>query len=248
MAIFGMLRVRNEERWIGRVIASILPCCDHVFVMDDKSTDRTVEICRSFSAVTVLESPFEGVNEARDKDWLLEYILRRGFVCEQQGDWVLAIDGDEQLSKAGPQQIKELCAHNGAPYCYSLKIVYLWDREDQWRVDGVYGKFNRPSLFKLINPSFRYKTTPWGNGANLHCSSTPTDFIGQSTVTDVALLHYGYLHREDRLNKHAYYNAIDPRNVGEDEYRHCVQGDVPEVPADARLKWAGPLTLVPWVE
>jgi hypothetical protein len=36
---------------------------------------------------------------------------------------------------------------------------------------------------------------------------------------------------------------MDPNNAFEDNYRHCVQGDVPEVPASAVLRHAGPLKL-----
>jgi hypothetical protein len=57
----------------------------------------------------------------------------------------------------------------------------------------------------------------------------------------VRLLHYGYLHKEDRVRKFHWYNKIDPNNAFEDQYRHMVIGDV--FPADSSFKWAGPLEL-----
>jgi hypothetical protein len=59
----------------------------------------------------------------------------------------------------------------------------------------------------------------------------------------VALLHYGYLHKEDRIQKYRWLISIDPHNEGEDFYQHCVQGDLPEFPADATYKHGGPLRL-----
>jgi glycosyltransferase involved in cell wall biosynthesis len=53
MRFVGMLRVKNEQRWIARVIESILPLCEYVYILDDHSTDGTPEICSSYDQVTV---------------------------------------------------------------------------------------------------------------------------------------------------------------------------------------------------
>lgn len=71
-----MLRVKNEARWISEVLQSIRPLCESIFVMDDHSTDNTVEICEAIPGVTVLRSPFDTFNEARDKNWLYQEIAR----------------------------------------------------------------------------------------------------------------------------------------------------------------------------
>src|SRR5437899_367770 len=84
----GVFRVKNEARWIERSVRSVLPVCDRVLVMDDHSTDDTAAICRSLG-VEVVESPFFDLNEARDKNWLLDQV---------KADWILMIDGDEVLA------------------------------------------------------------------------------------------------------------------------------------------------------
>jgi hypothetical protein len=67
----AMLRIRNEERWIQEVIRSTFHLCDRVFVLDDHSTDQTRSLARSVDPrVTVFDSPFKGLNESRDKNWL----------------------------------------------------------------------------------------------------------------------------------------------------------------------------------
>lgn len=101
----AMLRIRNEERWIAEVIESVMPLCDRIFIMDDHSTDGTLEVCLRYPKVTVFCSPFEGLNEARDKNWLLDQIMRE---CE--ASWVLCIDGDEVLERNGPDIIRETIA------------------------------------------------------------------------------------------------------------------------------------------
>lgn len=270
----GMTRIRNEQSHIARCINSIIPLCDVVFVMDDHSTDKTREIVMGLPKTVYLQSPFYGLDESRDKNWLLETIIRTLPAVELNEDspyWVLCIDGDEALEiPLGPELLR--AETMPMSLAYSFKILYLWGDEQTVRTDGVYANFRRPSLFRLINPAFKFKTTP--NGGNLHCSSIPQEFLGhakvhgrntiddEGTVTfrDTCLLHYGYMEKAERARKFAWYNTVDPRNEVEDCYRHMIQGDGPvlvqdadddigvaavayEIGAGDRLKWAGPMKL-----
>src|SRR5262249_20458236 len=74
----GVLRIKNESAFIHEVLSRALRLCRHVLVFDDHSTDNTVAICESFGdAVTIFQSPFQGLDEARDKNFLLENIAQR---------------------------------------------------------------------------------------------------------------------------------------------------------------------------
>jgi hypothetical protein len=107
------------------------------------------------------------------------------------------------------------------------------------RVDRWYREFRRPSLFRLTSRDLTFRRTD--HGGNFHCSSAPAQLLSQITPIPVRLLHYGYLHRQDRVRKFLFYNAVDPHNILEDEYRHMVIGDL--YPADSAFRWAGPLQL-----
>lgn len=246
MQFHGFLRVRNEARWIERVIASIQPLCNRVFVFDDKSSDDTPNICERMGC-KVFRSHFDGVNEARDKNYLLERVWaevnpqRRGTDSEH---WLIAIDGDEELEPKGPAKIREIAAR-GDVHAFTMNIVYLWDRPDQIRKDGIYGTFHRGSAFRMVSPlhGFGHPKKRFREMANFHCGSVPHELINQTVKTDIRLLHYGYMERADRVRKYHWYNELDPGNRQEDCYRHTVQGDIPEVPAEARLLHAGPLEL-----
>jgi glycosyltransferase involved in cell wall biosynthesis len=230
--IAGMLRVKNEARWIEAVLSAALEACNHVFVMDDSSTDDTVSICRQFRArVTVLPSPFKGLDEARDKNWLLGRILALG-----APGWILAIDGDEQLRN--PEAILKAIL-SGASECYALQVLYLWDRRDQMRTDGVYGRFWRPSLFR-VRPGDSFPTTR--NGGNFHCGNVPKEF-SSSVRSEAQLLHFGYMEAEDRRRKFDWYNQQDPNNETEQRYLHVIQGDAGGPAVQLTLRHAGPLTL-----
>jgi glycosyltransferase involved in cell wall biosynthesis len=241
MKFWGVMRIKNEARWIGRVIEAQLPLVEKLYIFDDHSGDETLEICSSYEKVQVFRSPFDDLDESRDKQWLLDQLISDLPWAEINADsphWVLALDGDEILDRDGPRRLPEIVEQMRSNV-YSVRILYLWDEYDRIRIDGVYRQFHRPSVFRLINPNFRYISTPFGSGANLHCSSIPQEYLGHAVPCSVNVLHLGYMLREDRLRKYEWYNRIDPRNEGEDEYRHMVIGDL--FPEWVHLKHAGPL-------
>ena len=229
--IVGALRVKNEARWLARVLESIEPLCDDCFVFDDHSTDGTPEIARQFGA-NVIESAFDGLDEGRDKDCMLDAVL-----SAYREPWVLCIDGDEILAPGGAETLRGNI-ESGAAGVWALHVRYLWDSETQWRTDGVYGKFSRPSLFHA-RAGQRFQRT--SAGGNFHCGNVPTWVHGKSAQSEAALLHLGYMLREDRVRKYEWYNRIDGKNALEDGYRHMVVGDV--FPAHSVFRYGGPLKL-----
>lgn len=229
MSVVGLLRVQNEARWIERVVRAMLPLCESVLVMDDHSTDATPEICAAIDRVRVLPSPFGGLDEARDKNWLLDQA--------RDAEWVLMIDGDELLAPEAVEALR-VAMTGGAP-CLAPRVLYLWDREDQVRVDGVYGRFRRPSLFRPGAHRFVDDGPP-----NFHCGNAPLALQRQAELVEGArLLHFGYLERADRLRKYDWYRQRDGANPNEDGYRHMVIGDV--FPPESVFRHGGPLDVVP---
>jgi hypothetical protein len=173
------------------------------------------------------------VDESRDKNYLLQQVEVTG------AHWCLCIDGDEILEPAGPGIIKSQ-VESGRGDSFALRIVFLWNSPDTVRLDGVYGSFHRPSIFRL-HTGARFPVT--GNGGHFHCGNVPAGMQASPEASEACLFHLGYMRRADRLMKYGWYNATDPNNEGEDRYRHMVQGDLHEVPAHLKLKHAGPLRL-----
>lgn len=223
------------------------PACASILVFDDHSIDDTPEICERLGAV-VFRSTFTELDERADKDWLLQRVYEsipaehHHFTLGNPASpyWSLCLDGDEELTPESIDLLRQ-AAESNAAHSYSVRILYAWDSVDQVRVDGVYGQFRRPSLFRLMNQSFRFQSTPWGG--NLHCSSIPQELIGGSKPCDAAVLHFGYIDAELRKRKYEWYTRVDPNNPAEDFYRHLIQGDPGGWPANARLKHGGPLRL-----
>jgi glycosyltransferase involved in cell wall biosynthesis len=229
--IYAMLRIKNEGRWIRRVLESIDSLCERIVILDDHSEDDTAAICRSFDKVEILESPFKGLNETRDKNFLLEKIEK----IASPSDYVLAIDGDEELAEDSRSEVGFI-AMAGQADVYRFQVLYLWDGPDRVRIDGVYGNFRRGSMFRHVR-GMRFASS---NGGGFHCGNVPG--LRPAADCDARLLHWGYAYRDDRLRKFRWYNAPDKQPIPavEDGYRHMVIGDL--LPPETITKWAGPLT------
>lgn len=254
----AMLRIKNEARWIGDVLSALAPICAKMFILDDHSTDETAAICAGFDQAVVIPSPFQGLNESRDKSWLFDRLMEQ---CKPT--WILCIDGDEVLSPGSADAIRERTRVADVD-AFSFKIVFLWNDRHTARVDRIYDHFWRPSMFRPFHPDpdkpdhakiagdLRWLTTPFGrmvNGEtpNLHCSSVPQRYLAQCQRCEGAsLLHYGYMDRADRVRKLDYYTGIDWLNQAEDSYRHMTQGDgvtLEELPTTQRLLKEGRLSM-----
>jgi glycosyltransferase involved in cell wall biosynthesis len=233
----GALRIKNEAPHIRDVIERMLPLCERVFVLDDHSTDETLAICESFGDRTIrIRSAFEGLDEARDKNFLLAKLI------EVDPEWVLWIDGDEILENAGPDALRAAIARAQGVAAFSLRIAYVWNSPEQIRVDGIYGNFRRPSLFRLRGqPTEALRFPATGFGANLHCGNVPQGLVGTIAPLEVRLKHLGYMKQDRRMAKYRWYTKVDPNNEAEDNYRHLV-----ELPG--ALYAPGPARFVTWSE
>ena len=210
------MRIKNEAKHIAEVLTRALALCARAYVFDDRSTDDTVAICRTFSQrVVVLPSPFDGLDEARDKNYLLKQVVAAN------AHWVLWIDGDEVLELAGPEKIRAAVQRAQGVAAFSLRIAYLWDDPEHVRVDGIFGRFTRPSLFQLRGQSLsQLSFLSTGYGGNFHCGNVPQGLVGRTENLEVRLKHYGYMSREQRQAKYQWYTRVDPNNAAEDNYRH----------------------------
>lgn len=256
MTFLGMIRCKNEARWIERVIKSIQPLCERIFVLDDHSDDGTPDICESLGC-TVYRSHFEGLDESRDKNWLLQQIWK---VCPplmagpESQSFIVAIDGDEELESGGAEIIRR--SFVAEVHALTMPIVYLWDSPDQIRTDGCYGKFSqngRISAYRMVSPLHAYRRTSGKHNArqgreevNFHCGNAPKELLSFGRPCPARLLHYGYMYREDRIRKYEWYREKDKDNEVEDYYRHVVIGDI--FPANSKMRWGGPLKLEPLVK
>jgi glycosyltransferase involved in cell wall biosynthesis/Tfp pilus assembly protein PilF len=90
--------LRDEERDLPRCLASLKGAVDEIVVVDTGSTDRTVEIATAAGA------------RVFHFDWVDDFSAARNeSLRHARGDFILWIDGDDELREAQPGALRRLC-------------------------------------------------------------------------------------------------------------------------------------------
>jgi len=85
----------NEESNIGRLLESTRQADEHI-VLDCGSTDRTLEIARTFGALTFTEN------------WKGYSAQKNSAIEKASGDWVLSLDADEVVEPELMEEIRRV--------------------------------------------------------------------------------------------------------------------------------------------
>jgi glycosyltransferase involved in cell wall biosynthesis len=118
MGITAVILAKNEEVNIKECIKSV-KFCDEILVIDDDSTDKTIEIAKSAGA-KVIRHPLMG-DYATQKNFALSKALNK---------WVLFVDADERVSDTLRDEIMNVVEIPSNPYIgYRIKRhKYLWGK------------------------------------------------------------------------------------------------------------------------
>lgn len=201
---------KNEERFIAQCLESVHPYVDQIIVCDTGSTDRTVEIAKSFPKVTVSYFPWNGsFADARNAS-----------LKGATGDWIIFLDADEVLAKESGERLKEtlrLLDKNGI----SASFIEIYNAKDHVAPEKVLS-----GEYLLGNSSIvprLFKNTP-----EIYFEGAIHENFGDSVIkarrklgqVDLRIVHYGAMKsvRQDRnkieRNVIALCNAIadDPQS------------------------------------
>jgi glycosyltransferase involved in cell wall biosynthesis len=133
--ISALITCFNEERRIPACIEG-LSWCDEILVVDSHSTDRTVEIARSYPKVELIQHKYFG--GAAQKNWAMERVK-----C----DWVLIFDADEVCTPELKKEIQAILLegprHNGYHIHRCMYFLGKRIRFSGWQHDKVARLFKR---------------------------------------------------------------------------------------------------------
>ncbi|WP_297596849.1 glycosyltransferase family 2 protein [uncultured Cetobacterium sp.] len=86
----------NEEKILRKTLESVKGLVDEIVIVDSGSTDKTEEIAKEFGAKFFVES------------WKGYGPQRNSAIDRCQGEWILNIDADEEISKDLGEKIREI--------------------------------------------------------------------------------------------------------------------------------------------
>lgn len=125
-----VLATKNEENNLPKCLGSVKDIADEIIVVDEYSTDRTVEIAKSFGAKVYLELHHE-----------IFHITKQLALNKATGDWILQLDADEIITKELSQEIKTV-VDGGHPVVSDEGKRKLFERHQKLieKRDGPIGK------------------------------------------------------------------------------------------------------------
>jgi tetratricopeptide (TPR) repeat protein len=164
--------VKDEEELLPGCLEAAAPHVDEMIVVDTGSSDRTVEIARSFGA-TVIEFPWNGsFSDARNVS-----------LDAASGDWVMYLDADEHLVPEDAARLRELLGKTWREGFYLVETNYTGGEDSGASVTHLALR-----LFKN-RPGYRFE----GRIHEQKTHNMPTYLPERFENSGIRMLHYGYL-------------------------------------------------------
>jgi tetratricopeptide (TPR) repeat protein len=164
--------VKDEEEMLPRSLAAIKPAVDEMIVVDTGSTDRTVEIAKSFGAKVL------------HHEWTGDFSAARNVSLEAAtGDWIVWLDADEVLVADDADELRKLTGQTWREAFYLVETNFTGDIED-----GTAVTHNALRVFRN-RPEYRFR----GRLHEQMAHKLPGYLPERVGHTQVRVEHYGYL-------------------------------------------------------
>lgn len=209
--------MRNEEILLPYFLRHYSLFADRIFIIDDQSTDKTVEIAKSNEKVTLLAYKFtRGYNEEEHVECFTKFYKK----YSRGADWVICVDGDEFVYNKDITRNLEEQQKRGLRIIkttgYAMISRKLPKTKRQIYEELPYGlrerRWDKPCVF---DPKLDIVFGP-----GRHYIKSPAEVPSQSGK--LSMLHYRYLSRE-YFRKRSY-NLITSLNISDELKTHLITG------------------------
>jgi tetratricopeptide (TPR) repeat protein len=164
--------VRDEEEMLPRCLAAAAPAVDEIVIVDTGSSDRTVEIARSFGAHVI------------EREWTGSFAEARNVSFDAaKGDWLMYLDADEVLVQDDAPMLRALTGRTWREAFYLSETNYTGELGD-----GTAVTHNALRIFRN-RPEYRFEGRLHEQIAN----RLPGYLPERLEATGVRVEHYGYL-------------------------------------------------------
>lgn len=162
--------VKNEERFLAECLESVKDVVDEICIVDTGSTDRTVEIARSYGA------------KIEFRDWRSDFAWARNEALAMATKrWTLVLDGDEELVRESVPLVRSLRTTPAGLAAVYINIVNNIDDSA-----GAGTMSHRLVRIFPTNPLLRY------TGRIHEALTLPSGREFFAVLTPITILHKGY--------------------------------------------------------
>ena len=198
MKLAALYCVKNEEEFLPLSVASVSPFVDEVVIINNRSTDRTMELAKSIPHHKV-----KLVDIDSDFDEKCEYNMRNESLkhVSDDIDWLVVLDADQLLSDGWRNEIatmleKPTAQAVGIRYdhlvgSYNHMDLGLYNKQANQKADPVWIFFKRTPHLQCRPAA---EVCNWAKPQH-HASFERSCTGGLSKHTSVGLFHYGFAKR-----------------------------------------------------
>ena len=169
-----ILITRNEEANLADCLASLEGIAQQVVVVDTNSSDRTLDIAKSYGAVIAQPQDWPGFGPQKNRALDLA-----------TGEWVLSLDADERLTPALKSEIVTAIHHSAHVDCFAIPRLSWYCgrfiRHSGWNPDYVDRLFKRGSA-RFSDDLVHERLIPSGQVAKLENPMLHYSFMNYSQV------------------------------------------------------------------
>jgi hypothetical protein len=179
MRVLALLAARNEERFVGGCIAHLARHGLETYLIDNDSTDRTVELAAGAPGLAGIETvPYDGVY-----DWRRLLERKEELAASLDADWFLHADPDEiRLPPSSAVSLADALAAADAAGYDAVNFVELTFVPTKESPDHDHERFQETMRrYYPFQPAFPHRLTAWkrqGSRVDLassggHCVAFP---------------------------------------------------------------------------
>ncbi len=204
----------NEEAELDDLINHVLPYVDKIHIMDDVSTDGTVDILQQLweelnSELGTWEEPFFTWHQMLEHTGLPETVKHMALQMCQPDSWVIMLDCDERFPDG---TLQDIVAFVNSPKAEA--VTHVWFELEEY-IDGINTRgFLKSRLFKAEAASF---------SDSIHVSE---GFFGQGVNMGWQVIHRKTSDKQVRRELEyiqTYKKLLDSGKISADRYNELMR-------------------------
>ncbi|MGD0976845.1 MAG: glycosyltransferase [Minisyncoccia bacterium] len=207
LKLIALMRTKNSIMVLEDCLTGLSELADEIIVMDNGSTDGSIEVLKKFPKVRVLYRNDNGrFHEGRDMNILLEEAKKK------YPDWIFMTWPDEIFEKHLTRGVLDCYMHSGYDRI-DFRMCNFW-------LSTKYCRFDRDWFLNTLRPQRQM----WRNLEGSHYNNV---FIHPGTIQGInsnirfspyRIKHYGYAFKKEADQKARIYKVLDPEEKRQYKY------------------------------